>query len=142
MNMTASTNRQVFVFDSFALLAYFNGEVGKDRIFELLKSAQDGQVRMLLCVINLGEILYTVERRRSLIQAQLTQALIESLPIHPVEVDRDLVLDAAHIKALHPLSYADAFAVALALREGATVLTGDPEFKSVENLVKVEWLVP
>ena len=140
--MSASTNRPVFVFDSFALLAYFNGEAGKERVFKLLKSAQDGQVRILLCMINLGEILYTVERRRSLIQAQLTQALIESLPIHPVEVDRDLVLDAAHIKALHPLSYADAFAVALALREGATVLTGDPEFKSVENLVKVEWLVP
>lgn len=50
------------------------------------------------------------------------------------------VLDAAHIKAHHPISYADAFAVALAVRESAIVLTGDPEFEAVKTLVEVEWL--
>jgi predicted nucleic acid-binding protein len=50
------------------------------------------------------------------------------------------VLDAAHIKANHALSYADAFAVAAAIRESATILTGDPEFETVESLVKIEWL--
>ncbi|PKN90880.1 MAG: VapC toxin family PIN domain ribonuclease [Chloroflexi bacterium HGW-Chloroflexi-6] len=134
------TSKPVFVLDSFALLAYLNGEPGQERIVDLLTQAQAGKCRLLLCTINLGEILYTVERRRGLSKAQQTQALIESLPIEEVPADRSLVLDAAHIKASHPISYADAFATALAARESATVLTGDPEFENVKELVTVEWL--
>jgi len=44
------------------------------------------------------------------------------------------------INANHALSYADAFAVAAAMREQAVMLTGDPEFESAEDLVEVEWL--
>jgi ribonuclease VapC len=47
---------------------------------------------------------------------------------------------AAHIKARHPVSYADAFAVALAQEYGATVVTGDPEVRAVESLINVDWL--
>jgi ribonuclease VapC len=134
------TSKPVFVLDSFALLSYLNGEPGEARLVDLLTQARDGKNRLLLCVINLGEILYTVERRRGLTKAQQTQALLESLPIEEVPADRSLVLDAAHIKANHPISYADAFAAALAERESATVLTGDPEFETLEGRVKVEWL--
>lgn len=134
------TSKPVFALDSFALLAYLNGEPGQERIVDLLTQAQAGKCRLLLCTINFGEILYTVERRRGLSKAQQTQALIESLPIEEVPADRSLVLDAAHIKASHPISYADAFATALAARESATVLTGDPEFENVKELVTVEWL--
>ncbi len=134
------TSKPIFVLDSFALLTYLNGEPGEARMVDLLTQARDGKNRLLLCVINLGEILYTVERRRGLTKAQQTQALLESLPIEEVPADRSLVLDAAHIKAKHPISYADAFAAALAERESATVLTGDPEFKTLEGRIKVEWL--
>jgi len=51
-----------------------------------------------------------------------------------------LVLDTAHIKADHALSYADAFIVALAQREGAVVLTGDLEFQAAEGIINIEWL--
>jgi predicted nucleic acid-binding protein len=40
------------------------------------------------------------------------------------------------------MSYADAFAVALAQELDAPVLTGDPEFRVVERLVQVDWIVP
>ena len=66
--------------------------------------------------------------------------LSQNLPINIPEVTNDLVLDAAHIKASHPLSYAGAFAVAVAINQKAIVLTGDPEFETVETLVDVEWL--
>jgi ribonuclease VapC len=67
--------------------------------------------------------------------------LVENLPLEIQEVSRDLILDAAHIKAHYLISYADAFVVASAIRENAIVLTGDPEFQTVKDLVKVEWLV-
>ena len=50
------------------------------------------------------------------------------------------VIDAARIKAEYPLSFADCFAVATARRESAIILTGDPEFKKIEHLAKIESL--
>ncbi len=39
-----------------------------------------------------------------------------------------------------PTFVSDAFAVAVAINQKAMVLTGDPEFESIETLVNVEWL--
>ncbi len=134
--------KSVFALDSFALLTYLNGEPGHTRVMQILRLARKGQVRALLCMINLGEILYIVERQRGLISAQRAQALIESLPVEEILPDRVLILEAAHFKAHHPISYADAFVAALARRESAVILTGDPEFESVQGTVQVEWLIP
>jgi predicted nucleic acid-binding protein len=48
-----------------------------------------------------------------------------------------LVISAAKIKARYALSFADCFAVATAQGENAVVLTGDPEFKNVAELVEI-----
>lgn len=135
-----SPNKPVYLLDSFALLAYLNDEPGKTRVQELLSLAEDRKCRLVMCLVNLGEVLYIAERERGLPLAHSVLALVESLPMELLDVSRDLVLDAAHVKAHHALSYADAFAVAAAMREGAIVLTGDPEFETVEDLIKVEWL--
>jgi len=130
----------IFVLDSFALMAYLGDEPGCERIEQVFENANDGLCRLLLCTINLGEVLYMTERHRGLVKAQQVQGLIESLPIDLVDASRNLVLDAAHIKANHVLSYADAFLVALAQREGAVVLTGDPELQAVGKIINIEWL--
>ena len=62
------------------------------------------------------------------------------LAIEVVEADRSLTLEAAHLKAHRPLSYADAFVVALALQKGAEIVTGDPEFRQVEEQISIRWL--
>ena len=130
----------VIILDSYAMMAYLGAESGWEHVKEIFVQAEEGICSLQLCMINLGEILYMVERRRGLEKAQDVQALIASLPIEIIDVTRDLVLEAAHIKANYALSYADAFVVALAERETATVLTGDPEFQSASELVAVEWL--
>jgi predicted nucleic acid-binding protein len=53
---------------------------------------------------------------------------------------QSLVRAAAEKKSEPARSYADAFCIATAQRLNATVLTGDPEFKSVEHLIKIRWL--
>jgi len=52
----------------------------------------------------------------------------------------DKVLAAAHIKANHPVSYADACVIVAAQKLNGIVMTGDPEFHDVAELAKVEWL--
>jgi predicted nucleic acid-binding protein len=129
-----------FVLDSFALLAFLEGEPGMARVKAVLKDAEKGDCQAFLSWINLGEVLNIIEREQGLRQAREALAYIQSLPIQILEVTPQDILEAAHIKAAHRLSYADAFAVTAALAQGATILTGDPEFKSVEALVSIVWL--
>lgn len=132
---------EAFVLDSFAMLAHLQGEAGMERVKGVLKTAGRGDCRVYLPLINLGEVVYITERGRGLIEAQAVLAIVEQLPLEVLAASREAVLGAAHIKANYPLSYADAFAVAAVQTLGGTILTGDPEFHSVEEVVAVEWLV-
>ncbi len=129
-----------YVLDGFGLLAYFGAELGEDQVKAVLTRAAAGQVAAYLSVINLGEVAYIIEREQGISATRRALAAIDQLPIEIVAADRRMAFAAAHVKAQHPLSYADAFAVALAQQMGASILTGDPEFRKVEHLVKVEWL--
>jgi predicted nucleic acid-binding protein len=135
--MTEST---AFVLDSCALLAYLQDEPAASHIEKLLDNAAKGKHILLLSIINLGEILYITERRGGVVKAQDALALIKQLPIEIRSVNEQTVFAAAHIKANHSISYADSFTVATAIEANATVITSDPEFHSVEILVRVEWL--
>ncbi|MBU0512464.1 MAG: type II toxin-antitoxin system VapC family toxin [Chloroflexi bacterium] len=130
----------IYILDSYAVMSYLGDEPGRARLEELLSKAKAEHCTLLLCMINFGEILYMTERRRGLVKAQSVQGLLESFPIEFIEASRNLILDAAHIRANYALSYAGAFVVALAQHEGGIILTGDPEFETVEELVAVEWL--
>ena len=63
-----------------------------------------------------------------------------AIEIVPVDSDLVLVRQAAQFKARHKMSYADAFAAALAKTRKAELITGDREFKSLERDIKVHWL--
>lgn len=90
--------------------------------------------------INVGEVYYTIARERSPELAEAFLVHLERLPIKTVSNSFADVLAAARIKAQFSLSYADAFAVATAIREKAVVMTGDPEFQAVQHLVTMEWV--
>ena len=132
-----------YVLDSYALLAYLEAEPGSDRVRKLLEMAKEGKCRLYMCVVNLGEVMYIVERERGLSKAQETLARIDELPIEIMNVDRTLTLAAAHLKMDCPIAYADCFATALSQIKNASLVTGDPEFRKVKpdcNL-QIEWLV-
>jgi len=133
---------KVYVLDSFALLAYLEGEAGMPRVRSVLAGAEAQRHTVYLSLINLGEILYITERERGLVAARRTLGAVDQLPIQIVAVSRASVLEAAHVKAQLSISYADAFAVVAARDHGGVVMTGDPEFRPLADagLVAVEWL--
>jgi hypothetical protein len=53
--------------------------------------------------------------------------------------DEEGILATAKVKAAHPVSFSDAFAVALAQAERASVITGDDEIRLC-GVVPVDWL--
>ena len=65
---------------------------------------------------------------------------LSRMPIELVEADLHLAKQAAIYKAGNKLSYADAFAAALAKIKSAELVTGDAEFKPLEKEIKIHWL--
>jgi ribonuclease VapC len=132
-----------YVLDSYALLAYFEAEHGSEQVRRLLEAAKEGKCHLYMCVVNLGEVMYIVERERGLPKAQETLARINELPIEIVNADHPLTLSAAHLKMDCPIAYADCFAAALSQLKNATLVTGDPEFSKIKAdcNVRIEWLV-
>lgn len=130
----------VYILDSFALLAYLQGEIGGDQVQEVLTQARQGNCRVLFPLINLGEMAYIIERSQGLEKAQEALSAIQQLSIEILPTSEERVLAAAHIKANHALSYADAFVVVAGQEMQGQILTGDPEFRQVEDLVQVVWL--
>jgi predicted nucleic acid-binding protein len=57
-------------------------------------------------------------------------------------IDEELLLTPTALKAEYPISYADSYAAALAQISNASLLTGDPEFRRLEEegFLKVSWL--
>jgi predicted nucleic acid-binding protein len=87
--------------------------------------------------VNLGEVYYITQRERGRDIAVATLSLIDQLPIHQQAIDRPRVLAAAALKANHAISYAAAFAAALAQQLQGPIVTGDPEFQKVAALVEL-----
>lgn len=129
-----------YVLDSYAVLAYLKQEVGYEIVLNRIEETKKGKNRLFMNLFNLGEVLYIVERERGLFAAQGVLALIDELPVIMELADRELTLAAAHLKAQYPIAYADCFAVALAQQKGATLISGDPDFEKVAEVVALEWL--
>lgn len=130
--------KQKSLIDSFALLAYLKQESNYQKVEHLL-SAKD--TPLLMNDINIGETFYILARERGLDKAEyFINAILPNLPITKIGNTLTEVIEAAKIKAQYPISYADCFVVATAIRERAVIVTGDPDFKQVEKLVTIDWL--
>jgi ribonuclease VapC len=128
------------VLDSFAVLALLGKEPGSAIVRELLGEAEAGQARVLMTWVNVGEVAYIVQRRWGKGRVYQVLGALEATAVEMRAVGRELALTAAEIKAGRSLAYADAFAAALAMREDAVLVTGDPEFRQLEGLLSLEWL--
>ena len=68
-----------YVLDSFALLAYLDGEPGMTRVRSMLEGAKARRHTVYLSLINLGEVLYITERERGLVEARRTLGAVDQL---------------------------------------------------------------
>lgn len=110
------------VLDSWAVLRYLeDASPAAEAVSDLL-----GQEKPLMSWINLGEVHYVLRRLHGEDAASETVRDLRGV-IDARLPDERLVVDAARIKADHPMAYADAFAAALTVAGDATLWTGDPE---------------
>ena len=123
-----------YVLDSYALIGYLENEHFADRIEQLLKQAKKDEVSLYLHAIHLGELYYITLREQGTHLADLAYSRIKAFPLTFIDqIDEELLLTAASLKANFPISYADSFAAALAKIKKCALLSGDPELKTFET---------
>ena len=137
------SEKPAYILDSFAVIAYLNGEEGADKVEELLNRAGEGEIDLFMHAINLGEVFYIVFRKEGETQAMNVCSKVRRYPVEFVaDLSESFLLNAARLKGTYPIAYADAFAVATAIEMDGILVTGDPELKSFEADKKIEvlWL--
>ena len=129
-----------YLFDSHALLAFFQKEKGAEIVANILRESMEQRLDQLINVINLGEIIYMTKRRFGDQKKVEVLGRIHQLGLKVLPAPEALVFKAAELKAEYPISYADCFALACAQEYSAILVTGDPEFRKVVHLVSIQWI--
>ena len=127
---------RVVALDAWAVLALLRGErPALEVLGHYVNQAANGTTRLVINVINLGEVLYRLIQVEGTADARRHLADFRRGPIEIGAARDALVMDAAELKAAHPLSYADAIAVATARAERALLLTGDLEILALPRAI-------
>ena len=131
--------KAVYAIDAQPVVAFIKREPHWQRIGDAFKAATNGDVTLRLTTVNAGEVIMAAERDFGAIVAQRTLESIQQWTTI-VDVDLELTARASWFKLRGGISYADCFAAALAHRDGVPLITGDPEFRRVEDVVRIAWL--
>ncbi len=129
-----------FIFDSHALLRLFQREKGFEKIAKLLEELRKKDIARLINAINVGEIIYITKREFGDQKKIEVLANIERMGFVILPAPNTLIFQAAEYKAIYSISYADCFVLASAVEHQATIVTGDPEFRKVGDLVEIYWI--
>ena len=130
---------KTLVLDSWAIMAYLEDEPAAERVAELISDAHDDDVPLLMSVVNAGELWYIIARRTNPVEADRAIRLLQEIGIKFVEVDWALSKIAAGFKVKGNISFADCFAAALTKHNKAALVTGDQEFKQLEDDITIIW---
>ena len=128
------------VLDAYALMAFFEDESGADFVRGLILKAEEDGINLLMSVVNLGEVWYSIARTNSSETADQYVNEIQGMAIEIVDADWKLTHQAATFKVSGNISYGDCFAAALAKERKAELVTGDKEFKVLQNEIKISWI--
>ena len=128
------------ILDSHALMVFFEDEPGADSVRGLLHKAVESDTKLLMSIVNLGEVWYAIARTTSHEVADGYIDEIRGMGVEIVDVDWALTRQAAALKANGKFSYTNCFSAALARIKKAELVTGDKSFQAIEDLVKIQWI--
>ncbi len=129
----------VFVIDAQPIVGAIRQEAIQPIVDRIVADSVSGRIRLRLTTVNAGEVVYGVERVLGAASGHRALGQIQEWT-EIVAVDLELAARAGWIKLRGGISYADCFAAALAHRDGVPVITGDPEFRRIEDIVRIAWL--
>ncbi len=133
-------NLKIRVLDSWPIIEWINArEPVLDLLDRLLAEAMVGNAKLYISGVNVGEVYYFLRKERQFQEAEFWKSASLTLPMTIDVPAMNDIWRAAELKAQFPISYADAFAAALAAKYQCPLITGDPEFKLVAGL-ELDWV--
>jgi predicted nucleic acid-binding protein len=133
---------EAVVLDTSACFAFLENEPGADVVEMILLDAREERVAVHASFASLTEIEYIIIQERSAADATAALVNIKGWPVRWHHTDDDLCSEAAKLKAVHKISFADAFVAATASRLNATLVHKDPEFNALAAIIKLHPLPP
>lgn len=131
---------KIRVLDTWPILEWMNGrQPATGTVQTLFDQSAAGGAQLFMSAINAGEVFYVLRKLHS---ERLAESWRNSSGTLPVTIDvptLNEIWDAALLKGRHPISYADAFAAALAQKHRCALVTGDPDFRAVAHL-ELDWI--
>lgn len=128
------------VLDSSAVITFLKNRSGAEKVAELLRLAEAGERELYMCVVNWGEVFYSVWRAGGEKAAQQVAYEISGMPIRILDAGMELTKIAVEFKADYKLPYADCFVAAVAKLMNAEVVTADQDFLMVSQQVNVTFI--
>jgi predicted nucleic acid-binding protein len=128
------------VLDTSAIVCVLEDESGADVVEERLGAARAGEIQLGVSCVSLVEVYYKAHQSEGQQHASYLVTMVKSWPVEFVYPDEALCLAAGEIKALFPLSFADAFVAATARETKAVLFHKDPEFESLRGTVNLKAL--
>jgi predicted nucleic acid-binding protein len=131
----------IYVLDSSALIRYIDSEAGADRVNGLLKACVAGKAGLCISAVQWGEVAGNLRKRLGASQEMRILSTVLPSEAEIIALGGERAVRAAEIKVDRNISYADAFALELAMSfQDHVLVTADYGFKAVEDLARVEFL--
>lgn len=126
------------LFDTEALLAFFNDEEGAEEVEKLLSEVDSGQLDGYISAITLTEVfyLYSREKGRKVAEERVEQIRLSNLKIIPI--NEDVAVKAGEYKTIG-IPIADALIGASAWFVNAKVVTSDEHFEEMSGIEVVKF---
>ncbi len=124
--------------DSWAWIEYFKGSAAGEKVKRII---EDTQEKIIVSSINIAEVYNSFLRDYSHpYNERYAEASRKAMKqrSYVYEVDEEIAVDSARIKHEKKWGLGDSIIYATAKREGAKVLTGDPHFKSSNDVIFLE----
>ncbi|MBI5253097.1 MAG: PIN domain-containing protein [Euryarchaeota archaeon] len=120
-----------YTFDTKALMAFFNGEAGAEKVEALLKEVDSGAAEGFISSVTLTEIYYLYFRRFGAKAAEdrIEQVKYSNLKI--IAINDSIAINAGKYKAEKKIPIADALIAASALAAKSKVVTADEHFEGL-----------
>ena len=116
----------VFFYDSYAVIEYLND----NPLFRSYFEEHTG----ILTLLNLLEIYYSVLQETGEEKAKEVLEILQPLTVHPSKESIQKAMKFRLHNKKHDLSSADCLGYQIAADRGIKFLTGDKEFKNIENV--------
>jgi len=120
-----------YLFDTKALIAFFNNEEGADFVEKLLREVDEGRVEGFVSSITLTEIyhLYLGRAGEKIAKKRVEQIRLSNLKV--IAIDERIALKAGEYKA-RAIPIADALIAASAHFAGAKLVSDDRHFEGLD----------